>query len=104
LVEPHDLRLVNIKIPAEFVIHNFDSGAPVTTPKSSDSGQETQWYYALSFKSLDSEGSYYEVKSDYFGSVGVSKRGLEGADAVNGKEFLAVDLFSNKQAGRRRSN
>jgi hypothetical protein len=96
-IQPHDIRLVDLKIPANGMIANFDSGAPVTTPISSDSGQESQFFYALAFKSLDSEGAYYDVLSDFFGSVNVSKKRLLGAGAVKGKEFLAVDLFRNKQ-------
>lgn len=98
LIQPHDIRLVDLKIPARDMIANFDSGVPVTTPISSDSDQESQFFYALQFKSLDSEGAYYDVLSDFFATVNVSKKRLVGGGAVKGKEFLATDLFSNKQS------
>lgn len=101
LVQPHDIRLVDLKIPASFLIADFDSGAPVQPAMSSESGQEAQFFYALDFKSLDSEGAYHDVQSDFFGRVNVSKKRLVGGGSVSGKEYLETDLFHGK-AGLRK--
>jgi hypothetical protein len=94
--------LVDLEIPASFLVTDFESAAPVETPMSSESEKRAQIFYALDFKSLDSEGVYHETQSDFFGKVDLSRKGLVKSGSVNGKEYLVTDLFHGNPVDSKR--
>jgi hypothetical protein len=76
-----------------FLINNFENGAPVTESARAEFGPEALFFYSLEFTSLDSDGGYHIVQSDFFGTATVNKERWDSVEPVRGKRYLAIDLF-----------
>lgn len=73
LIAPKDLRLVNLKIPIQFVLHSYDSGAKLPPSNEVEDSDLRQFFGGIRYDAVDSDGILHSTWSGMQFSMVVTK-------------------------------
>ena len=84
VLPPHEVRVVDLRIPISDLVNNYEHGTPVPTERSpSHRSTDREFIIRLTFDTLDSKGAEHNAWSEDQGPTGVSNSGWVFGPAPN---------------------
>ena len=94
LLPPHDIRVVDLRVPINWMIENYDNGAESQNPNSTPANPEHVFYCGFTFKTLDSRGVVHNSEWKAQFHIDVTKSGWAGMGPMNStNQYPATELL-----------
>ncbi len=82
LLLPHEIRVINLRMPFSHLISNYENGAPSDNPNSTPQDPLRTFFCGFTFRTLDSQGAVHDAWTGMEFKVDVSKTKLGGLGPI----------------------
>lgn len=94
VLNPREMRLVDMRIPVRRILSNFDRGVAVECEVRPAPGPCVALLMGLTYEALDSKGDLHHPRL-WFGKATVTRHDLISTGPLRGISFPAVESFRN---------
>jgi hypothetical protein len=93
LIQPRDIRLLQLRIALGNAVANINHGARIENPPWNEPGKSGRFFVGLEMESLDSKGEIRGVQIDMSAAIDVHQQGYANLKQLNRGRFTSAILF-----------